>query len=144
MYLIYSKPESMSTLEAQLRAYSDLSEAHAQRLASETFNGGPRVPPPITPREDWPHLDEKEMRLVEYRIKRIERAINMAYPLLPDEILDAGGVFSSFLWTDYLDYPKGTDFWTPMFASVPEKTVQYMSLHIVGRPWEHWRNRTPA
>jgi putative ABC transport system permease protein len=32
-----------------------------------------------------------------------------------------------------LDYPKGTDIWTPMFASVPEKTVQYMSLHVVGR-----------
>jgi predicted permease len=32
-----------------------------------------------------------------------------------------------------LDYPKGTDIWTAMFASVPEKTVQYMSLHVVGR-----------
>src|SRR5262249_6907852 len=32
-----------------------------------------------------------------------------------------------------LDYPKGTDVWTAMFASVPEKTVQYMSLSIIGR-----------
>jgi hypothetical protein len=108
MNLIYSNPKSMSTLEAQLRAYSDLSEAHAQKLASQTFNGGPRVPPSITPRENWPHLDEKERRLVEYRIKRIERAINMGYPLLADETLDANGVFSSFLSADYLDYPAGT------------------------------------
>src|SRR5262245_40809940 len=97
MDLIYSKPKSMATLEAQLRAYSDLSEERAQRLASETFNGGPRVSPPITPREDWPHLDEKELRLVEYRIKRIERAINLAYPLLAGEAPDADGVFSSYL-----------------------------------------------
>src|SRR5262245_50210375 len=32
-----------------------------------------------------------------------------------------------------LDYPRGTDMWTAMFASVPEKTVQYMSLSIIGR-----------
>jgi hypothetical protein len=108
MDLIYSKPKSMATLEAQLRAYSDLSEEGAQRLASETFNGGPRVSPPITPREDWPHLDEKELRLVEYRIKRIERAINLAYPLLAGEALDADGIFSSYLSADYLDYPAGT------------------------------------
>jgi hypothetical protein len=108
MDLIYSKPKSMATLEAQLRAYSDLSEERAQRLASETFNGGPRVSPPITAREDWPHLDEKELRLAEYRIKRIERAINLAYPLLAGEALDADGVFSSYLSADYLDYPAGT------------------------------------
>src|SRR5262245_35173784 len=77
MDLIYSRPTSMATLEAQLRAYSDLSEKDAQRLASETFNGGPRVAPPITPPADWPHLDDKERRLTEYRIKRIERAINL-------------------------------------------------------------------
>ena len=43
MDLIYSKPKSQSTLEAQLRAYSDLSEQDAQRLASETFNGGSQL-----------------------------------------------------------------------------------------------------
>jgi putative ABC transport system permease protein len=32
-----------------------------------------------------------------------------------------------------LDYPKGTDMWTAMFASVPEKTVPHMSLYIIGR-----------
>jgi len=108
MDLIYSKPSSLSTLEAQLRTYSDLSEQDAQRLASETFNGGPRVSPPIAPREDWPHLDPKQLRAAEYRIKRIERAINLAYPLLAGEALDAKGVFSSFLSADYLDYPAGT------------------------------------
>src|SRR5215468_5247283 len=108
MDLVYSQPKSMSTLEAQLRAYSDLSEERAQRLASETFNGGPRMSPPITPREDWPHLDDKQLRVVEYRIKRLERAINLAYPLLAGETMDADGVFSSFLSADYLDYPAGT------------------------------------
>ena len=93
MDLVYSQPKSMSTLEAQLRAYSDLSEERAQRLASETFNGGPRMSPPITPREDWPHLDDKQLRVVEYRIKRLERAINLAYPLLAGETMDADGVF---------------------------------------------------
>lgn len=106
MNLIYSQPKSLTTLEAQLRAYSNLSKEAAQRLASETFNGGPRTAPPITPREDWPPLDEKEKRVVQYRIKRIERAINEGYPLLEDETLD--GVFSSFLSKDYLDYPVGT------------------------------------
>ena len=108
MDLIYSKPKSLSTLEAQLRAYSDLSEQNAQRLASETFNGGPTVPPPITPREDWPHMDEQQMRLAEYRIKRLEQAINLAYPLLAGETLDSDGVFTSFLSSDFLDYPAGT------------------------------------
>ncbi len=108
MDLIYSKPNSPSMLEAQLRAYSDLSEQAAQRLASETFNGGPTVPPVITPRKDWPHMDEKQLRLAEYRIKRLERAINLAYPLLAGETLDSDGVFTSFLSADYLDYPAGT------------------------------------
>ncbi len=108
MDLIYSKPKSLITLEAQLRAYSDLSEQDAQRLASETFNGGSTVPPPITPREHWPHLDEKQMRVAEYRIKRLERAINLAYPLLATETLDPEGVFTSFLSADYLEYPTGT------------------------------------
>lgn len=108
MNLIYSKPKSLSTLEAQLRAYSDLSEQDAQRLASVTFNGGPTVPPPITPREHWPHLNEKQLRVAEYRIKRLERAINLAYPLLAAETPDPDGVFTSFLSADYLDYPAGT------------------------------------
>ena len=108
MDLIYSKPKSLNTLEAQLRAYSDLSEQDAQRLASETFNGGSTVPPAITPREDWPHMDEKQLRLAEYRIKRLERAINLAYPLFADETLDSDGVFTSILSADYLDYPAGT------------------------------------
>lgn len=108
MDLIYSKPKSLSTLEAQLRAYSDLSEQNAQKLASETFNGGPTVPPPITPREDWPHMDEQQMRLAEYRIKRLEQAINLSYPLLAGETLDPDGVFTSFLSSDFLDYPAGT------------------------------------
>src|SRR5215475_15282586 len=108
MDLVYSKPKSMSTLAAQLRAYSNLSEERAQRLASETFNAGPRMSPPITPREDWPHLDDKQLRVVDYRIKRLERAINQAYPLLAGETIDADGVFSSFLSADYLDYPAGT------------------------------------
>lgn len=108
MDLIYSKPKSLSTLEAQLRAYSDVSEQNAQRLASETFNGGPTVPPAITPREDWPHMDEKQLRLAEYRIKRLERAINLAYPLLAGETLDADGMFTSILSADYLDYAAGT------------------------------------
>ena len=46
--------------------------------------------------------------MAEYRIKRIERAINLAYPLLATETLDADGVFSSFLSADDLDYPTGT------------------------------------
>ena len=108
MDLIYSKPKSLSTLEAQLRAYSDLSEQDAQRLASETFNGGSTVPPPITPRDHWPHMNEKQLRVAKYRIKRLERAINMAYPLLAAETLDPDGVFTSFLSADYLDYPAGT------------------------------------
>src|SRR5215831_5164211 len=108
MDLIYSKPRSPSTLETQLRAYSELSEQDAQRLASETFNGGSSVSPPITPREHWPHLDEKQLRVAEYRIKRIERAINLAYPLLAAETLDPDGVFTSFLSADSLDYPAGT------------------------------------
>src|SRR5215468_4087608 len=108
MDLIYSKPKSLSTLEAQLRAYSDLSEQDAQRLASETFNGGSTVPPPITPRDHWPHLNEKQLRVAKYRIKRLERAINLAYPLLAGETLDPDGVFTSFLSADYLDYPAGT------------------------------------
>ncbi len=108
MDLIYSKPKSLSILEAQLRAYSDLSEQDAQRLASEAFNGGSTVPPPITPREHWPHLNEEQMRMAEYRIKRLQRAINLAYPLLATETLDPDGVFTSFLSTDYLDYPAGT------------------------------------
>ncbi len=108
MDLIYSKPNSLSILETQLRAYSDLSEQNAQILASETFNGGPTVPPPITPREDWPHMDEQQMRLAEYRIKRLEQAINLSYPLLAGETLDPDGVFTSFLSSDFLDYPAGT------------------------------------
>lgn len=108
MDLIYSKPKSLSTLEAQLQSYSDLSEQHAQRLASETFNGGSTVPPVITPRDHWPHMDEHQLRLAEYRIKRLERAINLAYPLLAAETLDPDGVFTSFLSADYLDYPAGT------------------------------------
>jgi hypothetical protein len=108
MDLIYSKPKSLSSLEAQLRAYSDLSEQDAQRLASETFNGGSTVPPPITPREHWPHLNEKQLRVAKYRIKRLERAINLAYPPLAAETLDPDGVFTSFLSADYLDYPAGT------------------------------------
>src|SRR5215475_1873337 len=108
MNLIYSKPKSLSTLEAQLRAYSDMSEQDAQKLASETFNGGSTVPPPITPREHWPHLNEKQLRLAKYRIKRLERAINLAYPPLAAETLDPDGVFTSFLSADYLDYPAGT------------------------------------
>src|SRR5215468_7358200 len=108
MDLIYSKPKSLSTLEAQLRAYSDLSEQDAQRLASETFNGGSTVPPPITPRDHWPHLNEKQLRVAKYRIKRLERAINLAYPPLAAETLDPDGVFTSFLSADYLDYPAGT------------------------------------
>ncbi len=108
MNLIYSQPKSLTTLEAQLRAYSDLSKEDAQRLASETFNGGPRIAPPITARENWPPLDEKELRVVQYRIKRIERAINEGYPLLENETMDPDGVFSSFLSADYLDYPVGT------------------------------------
>src|ERR1700733_3038923 len=108
MDLIYSKPKSLSTLEAQLRAYSDLSEQNAQRLASETFNGGSTVPPPITPRKAWPHLDEQQLRLAEYRLKRLEEAINLASPLLAGETLDPDGVFTSFLSSDFLDYPAGT------------------------------------
>ena len=108
MDLIYSRPESEQTLEAQLRAYSGLSEEEAQRVASTTFHGGPYTPPPLTPRSDWPHMDEKELRLAEYRIKRIERAINESYPLLEGETIQPGGVFSSYLSADYLDYPLGT------------------------------------
>jgi predicted permease len=32
-----------------------------------------------------------------------------------------------------LDYPKGADLWTAMFASVPESGVQFMSLDVIGR-----------
>ena len=46
--------------------------------------------------------------MVQYRIKRIERAINEGYPLLENETMDPDGVFSSFLSADYLDYPVGT------------------------------------
>ncbi len=108
MDLIYSKPKSLSILEAQLRAYSDLSEQDAQRLASESFNGGPTVPPPITPRDHWPHMNAQQLRVAEYRIKRLERAINQAYPLLATETLDPDGVFTSILSADFLDYPAGT------------------------------------
>ena len=32
-----------------------------------------------------------------------------------------------------LDFPKGTDVWTAMFASVPESGVQFMALDVIGR-----------
>lgn len=53
-------------------------------------------------------MDEQQMRLAEYRIKRLEQAINLAYPLLAGETLDPDGVFTSFLSLDFLDYPAGT------------------------------------
>jgi hypothetical protein len=36
-----------------------------------------------------------------------------------------------------LDYPKGTDAWTAMFASVPESGMQFMSLDVIGRLAPH-------
>lgn len=32
-----------------------------------------------------------------------------------------------------LDYPRGTDFWAPIAASIPPKGLQYVSLHLIGR-----------
>jgi predicted permease len=32
-----------------------------------------------------------------------------------------------------IDYPRGADMWTAMHASVPETTLQYMALNVVGR-----------
>ena len=32
-----------------------------------------------------------------------------------------------------LDYPRGADFWTSLSASVPPQSLQYVSLHLIGR-----------
>jgi len=32
-----------------------------------------------------------------------------------------------------IDYPKGADFWAPMVPAVPERSMQYMALHVIGR-----------
>ncbi len=32
-----------------------------------------------------------------------------------------------------LDYPRGTDMWTALFASVPDTGLQFMALNVVGR-----------
>lgn len=32
-----------------------------------------------------------------------------------------------------LDYPRGTDFWTSVAGSVPPQSLQYVSLHLIGR-----------
>jgi len=31
-----------------------------------------------------------------------------------------------------LDYPRGTDFWAPVAASIPPKSLSYISLHVIG------------
>src|SRR6266571_1994722 len=32
-----------------------------------------------------------------------------------------------------LDYPRGTDFWTPVSAAIPPKGLPFVSLHVIGR-----------
>ncbi len=32
-----------------------------------------------------------------------------------------------------IDYPKGADFWAAVIPAVPEQSMQYMGLHIIGR-----------
>jgi len=32
-----------------------------------------------------------------------------------------------------LDYPRGTDFWAPVRASIPPSGLQFVSLHVIGR-----------
>jgi predicted permease len=32
-----------------------------------------------------------------------------------------------------LDYPRGTDFWAPIAASIPPKGLPFVSLHVIGR-----------
>ncbi len=108
MDLIYTKPKSEKTLKAQLRAYSDLSAEEAQRMASQAFHGGATLGVPIAKKSEWPKVGKKEKRVIEYRIHRILRAINEAYPLLKDEEMGEKGYFASYLVDDFLDYPKGT------------------------------------
>src|SRR3989454_3120242 len=32
-----------------------------------------------------------------------------------------------------LDYPRGSDFWTPIAAAIPPKGLPFVSLHVIGR-----------
>ncbi|HEY7567601.1 MAG TPA: ABC transporter permease [Gemmatimonadaceae bacterium] len=32
-----------------------------------------------------------------------------------------------------IDFPKGADFWAPVIPGVPERSMQYLALHVIGR-----------
>jgi hypothetical protein len=108
MQIVYSKPKDMQTLALQLMAYSDMTEEAALRSASEAIHGTTSFPIPLQPREDWPHVPEREMRVIHYRIHRIITAIAESYPLLRGEEMEKDGYFATYLSKDYLHFPVGT------------------------------------